>query len=79
MNIKTTKGRKTMNSIQTMKEYIKTFSDEQLMNEFDLYRNLNHKGIKEIIYQQVIEYELYTRKLLAFKIAEDNYEYEYAQ
>ena len=68
-----------MNSIQTMKEYIKTFDDEKLLNEFDLYRSLNHKGIKEIIYQQVIEYELYSRKLLNFKITEDNYEMEYAQ
>ena len=68
-----------MNSIQTMKEYISTFDDEKLLNEFDMYRNLNHKGIKEIIYQQVIEYELYTRKLLYHKISEDNYEYEYAQ
>ena len=68
-----------MNSIQTMKEYIKTFDDEKLLNEFDLYKSLNHKGIKEIIYQQVIEYELYSRKLLNFKIAEDNYEMEYAQ
>ena len=68
-----------MNSIQTMKEYIKTFDDEKLLNEFDLYRSLNHKGIKEIIYQQVIEYELYSRKLLNHKIIEDNYETEYAQ
>lgn len=68
-----------MNSIQTMKEYIKTFDDEKLLNEFDLYRSLNHKGIKEIIYQQVIEYELYSRKLLNHKIIEDNYEMEYAQ
>ena len=68
-----------MNSIQTMKEYIKTFDDEKLLNEFDLYRSLNHKGIKEIIYQQVIEYELYSRNLLNFKITEDNYEMEYAQ
>ena len=68
-----------MNSIQTMKEYIKTFDDEKLLNEFDMYRNLNHKGIKEIIYQQVIEYELYSRRLLDHKIMEDNYEYEYAQ
>ena len=68
-----------MNSIQTMKEYIRTFNDEQLLNEFDMYRNLSHKGIKEIIYQQVIEYELYSRKLLYHKITEDKYEYEYAQ
>ena len=68
-----------MNSIKTMKEYIKTFSDEQLLNEFDLYRSLHHKGIKEIIYQQVIEYELYSRNLLAFKVTEDKYEMEYAQ
>jgi hypothetical protein len=68
-----------MNSIQTMKEYIKTFDDEKLLNEFDLYKSLQSKGIKEIIYQQVIEYELYSRRLLNHKILEDSYEMEYAQ
>ncbi len=63
-----------MNSIQTMKEYIKTFDDEKLLNEFDLYKSLQSKGIKEIIYQQVIEYELYSRRLLNHKILEDSYE-----
>ena len=68
-----------MNSIQTMKEYISTFDDEKLLNEFDLYRSVHSKGIREIIYQQIIEYELYTRRLLDHKIIEDNYEMEYAQ
>jgi hypothetical protein len=68
-----------MNSIQTMKEYIRTFDDEKLLNEFDLYRSVKSKDIKEIIYQQIIEYELYSRRLLDHKIMEDNYEYEYAQ
>ena len=68
-----------MNSIQTMKEYIKTFDDEKLLNEFDLYKSLQSKGIKEIIYQQVIEYELYSRRLLNHKILEDSYEMECAQ
>jgi hypothetical protein len=62
-----------------MKEYIKTFDDEKLLNEFDLYKSLQSKGIKEIIYQQVIEYELYSRRLLNHKILEDSYEMEYAQ
>ena len=68
-----------MNSIQTMKEYISTFDDEKLLNEFDLYRSVQSKGIKEIIYQQIIEYELYTRRLLDHKIMEDNFEMEHAQ
>jgi len=68
-----------MNSIQTMKEYISTFDDEKLLNEFDLYRSVHSKGIREIIYQQIIEYELYSRRLLDHKIMEDNYEMEYAQ
>ncbi len=68
-----------MNSIQTMKEYISTFDDEKLLNEFDLYRSVQSKGIKEIIYQQIIEYELYTRHLLDHKIMEDQFELEHAQ
>ena len=68
-----------MNSIQTMKEYISTFDDEKLLNEFDLYRSVKSKDIREIIYQQIIECELYSRRLLDHKIMEDNYEYEYAQ
>ena len=68
-----------MNSIQTMKEYISTFDDEKLLNEFDLYRSVHSKGIKEIIYQQIIEYELYTRRLLDHKIMEDQFELEHAQ
>ena len=68
-----------MNSIQTMKDDISTFDDEKLLNEFDLYRSVQSKGIKEIIYQQIIEYELYSRRLLDHKIMEDNYEMEYAQ
>ena len=68
-----------MNSIQTMKEYISTFDDEKLLNEFDLYRSVKSKGIREIIYQQIIEYELYSRRLLDHKLMEDSYEYEYAQ
>jgi hypothetical protein len=68
-----------MNSIQTMKEYISTFDDEKLLNEFDLYRSVQSKGIKEIIYQQIIEYELYIRHLLDHKIMEDQFELEHAQ
>ena len=68
-----------MRSIQTMKEYIKTFNDEKLLNEFDLYRSVQSKGIKEIIYQQIIEYELYTRRLLDHKLMEDSFEMEHAQ
>ena len=68
-----------MNSIQTMKEYIGTFEDEKLLNEFDLYRSVQSKGIKEIIYQQIIEYELYTRRLLDHKLMEDSFEMEHAQ
>ena len=68
-----------MNSIQTMKEYIKTFSDEKLLNEFDLYRSIDDKQVNEVVYQQLIEYELYERQLLDHKLIEDNYEMEYAQ
>ena len=68
-----------MTSIQQLQEYIKRLNDEKLLNEFDLYRSVYSKGIKEIIYQQIIEYELYTRRLLDHKIMEDNYEMEYAQ
>jgi hypothetical protein len=65
-------------SIQTMKEYIATFNDEKLLNEFDLYMSLNFKGVKEAVYQQLIEYELYKRNLLDHKINEDAYEMNYA-
>ena len=68
-----------MRSIQTMKEYIKTFNDEKLLNEFDLYRSIDDKQVNEEVYQQLIEYELYERRLLNHKIIEDNYEMEYAQ
>ena len=68
-----------MNSIQTMKEYISTFDDEKLLNEFDLYRSVHSNGIRKIIYQQIIEYELYTRRLLDHKIMEDQFELEHAQ
>ena len=68
-----------MRSIQTMKEYIKTFNDEKLLNEFDLYRSIDDKQVNEEVYQQLIEYELYERLLLNHKIIEDNYEMEYAQ
>ena len=68
-----------MTSIQTMKEYIKTFNDEKLLNEFDLYRSIDDKQVNEVVYQQLIEYELYERRLLNHKIIEDNYEMEYAQ
>ena len=68
-----------MTSIQTMKEYIKTFNDEKLLNEFDLYRSIDDKQVNEEVYQQLIEYELYERRLLNHKIIEDNYEMEYAQ
>ena len=68
-----------MTSIQTMKEYIRSFNDEKLLNEFDLYRSIDDKQINEEVYQQLIEYELYERRLLNHKIIEDNYEMEYAQ
>ena len=68
-----------MNSIQTMKEYIKTFNDEKLLNEFDLYRSIDDKQVNEVVYQQLIEYELYERRLLDHKLIEDSYEMEYAQ
>ena len=68
-----------MTSIQTMKEYIRSFSDEKLLNEFDLYRSIDDKQVNEEVYQQLIEYELYERRLLNHKIIEDNYELEYAQ
>ena len=68
-----------MRSIQTMKEYIRSFNDEKLLNEFDLYRSIDDKQVNEEVYQQLIEYELYERRLLNHKIIEDNYEMEYAQ
>ena len=68
-----------MTSIQTMKEYIRSFNDEKLLNEFDLYRSIDDKQVNEEVYQQLIEYELYERRLLNHKIIEDNYEMEYAQ
>ena len=57
-----------MRSIQTMKEYIKTFNDEKLLNEFDLYRSIDDKQVNEIVYQQLIEYEMYERRLLDHKL-----------
>ncbi len=68
-----------MTSIQTMKEYIRSFNDEKLLNEFDLYRSIDDKQVNEEVYQQLIEYERYERRLLNHKIIEDNYEMEYAQ
>ena len=68
-----------MTSIQTMKEYIRSFNDEKLLNEFDLYRSIDDKQVNEEVYQQLIEYELYEIRLLNHKIIEDNYEMEYAQ
>ena len=62
-----------------MKEYIRSFNDEKLLNEFDLYRSIDDKQVNEEVYQQLIEYELYERRLLNHKIIEDNYELEYAQ
>ena len=67
-----------MTSIQTMKEYIRSFNDEKLLNEFDLYRSIDDKQVNEEVYQQLIEYELYERRLLNHKIIEDNYEMEHA-
>ena len=68
-----------MTSIQTMKEYIRSFNDEKLLNEFDLYRSIDDNQVNEEVYQQIIEYVLYERRLLNHKIIEDNYEMEYAQ
>jgi hypothetical protein len=67
-----------MTSVQTMKEYIRTFNDEKLLNEFDLYMSLSVKGIKEIVYQNMIEAELFSRNLLDHKVNEDAYEMNYA-
>jgi hypothetical protein len=68
-----------MNSIQEAKDYFKTFSDEKLLDEYDLYLSIKSKGINEIIYQQIIENELNERDLLDFKIAEDQFEQQFNQ
>ena len=68
-----------MTSIQTMKQYIGSFNDEKLLNEFDLYRSIDDKQTNEIVYQQLIEYELHQRRLLDHKLIEDSYEMECVQ
>jgi hypothetical protein len=68
-----------MNSIQQIKEYLKTFDDEKLLDEYDLYLSIRSKGINEIIFQQLIENELNDRDLLNFKINEDQFESKFNQ
>ncbi len=68
-----------MNSIQQIKEYLKTFDDEKLLDEYDLYLSIRSKGINEIIFQQLIENELNDRDLLNFKINEDQFESHFNQ
>ena len=68
-----------MNSIQQIKDYLKTFNDEKLLDEYDLYLSVKLKGIKEIIFQQLIENELNDRDLLTFKINEDQFESHFNQ
>ena len=63
-----------MNAIQQAIEYLKTFDDVQLLDEHDLYLSFKNKTTEDLIYQQLIENELNQRDLLAFKIAEDNFE-----
>jgi hypothetical protein len=68
-----------MNSIQQIKDYLKTFNDEKLLDEYDLYLSIKSKGINEIIFQQLIENELNDRNLLNFKINEDQFESHFNQ
>jgi hypothetical protein len=68
-----------MNSIQQIKDYLKTFNDEKLLDEYDLYLSVKSKGIKEIIFQQLIENELNDRDLLTLKINEDQFESHFNQ
>lgn len=68
-----------MNSIQQIKDYLKTFNDEKLLDEYDIYLSVKLKGIKEIIFQQLIENELNDRDLLTFKINEDQFESHFNQ
>lgn len=68
-----------MNSIQQIKDYLKTFNDEKLLDEYDLYLSIKSKGINEIIFQQLIENELNDRNLLNFKINEDQFESQFNQ
>jgi hypothetical protein len=68
-----------MTSIQQIKDYLKTFNDEKLLDEYDLYLSIKSKGINEIIFQQLIENELNDRNLLNFKINEDQFESHFNQ
>lgn len=68
-----------MNSIKQIKDYLKTFNDEKLLDEYDLYLSIKSKGINEIIFQQLIENELNDRDLLNFKINEDQFESHFNQ
>lgn len=68
-----------MNNIQQIKEYLKTFDDEKLLDEYDLYLSIRVKGINEIIFQQLIENELNQRDLLNIKINEDQFESQFNQ
>ena len=64
-----------MTSIQQLQEHIKRLNDERLLNQYDLYASYQIKDIKEVIYQRLVECELYNRRLLTHKIMEDYYEY----
>lgn len=66
-----------INSIETARAYFKTFSDDKLLDEYDLYVSIKKKGINELIYQQIIEHELNERDLLDIKISEDMYEQQH--
>lgn len=68
-----------MNSIQQIKDYLKTFNDEKLLDEYDLYLSIKSKGINEIIFQQLVENELNERDLLNIKINEDQFESHFNQ
>lgn len=68
-----------MTSIQQLQEHIKRLNDEKLLNQYDLYNSYHLKDIKEVIYQRLVECELDNRRLLTYKIIEDNYEMEHAQ
>ena len=68
-----------INSIEQARAYFKTFEDDKLMDEYDMYVSIKCKNINEIIYQQVIEHELNERDLLDFKICEDQFEQQFNQ
>lgn len=52
------------NELHVAKDYFKTFSEQRLKDELELYSCLNSKTLKENVYEQIIKQELQNRKTM---------------